>query len=43
LQAVKAELAAVRAVTEAGLQRANTAKIAFLQLLDLHVRVAIGF
>ena len=33
-QAVEAELAAVRAVTAAALQRANSGKIAYLQLLD---------
>ena len=42
VQAVEAELAAVHAVTEAGLRRANDAKIAFLQLLELHVRPATG-
>ena len=37
-QAVEAELAAVRARTEAAMQHANSGKTAFLQLLNLQVR-----
>ena len=33
----------MRAMTKTGLQRANTAKIAYLQLRDLYVSVTSGF
>ncbi len=39
-QAVEAELAGVRARTEAALQHANSGKTAYLKLLNLQVRLA---